>query len=151
MIDEDEEQERIGDVVNIKCQCCGKTIPANPYRKTVNDKLMRFCDVDCYNLYLDYRTEANRPEDLQYTSPSWATAGTRKVITKILVQYAGSNIVEKLNGVGELGSVNKINDAKYSIILYANDLQEQNRIISAIKERIGTPAAVTQTIQYFSG
>ena len=48
------ELPRVVDVVNIKCQCCGKMIPGRPVMKSVQDKEMMFCTEDCHILYLDY-------------------------------------------------------------------------------------------------
>ena len=43
------------DIVNRKCDCCGRMIPSKPYSKEVRGKTMRFCGRDCYELYLDYK------------------------------------------------------------------------------------------------
>ena len=44
-----------GDIVNIKCDCCGKMIPTLPLMKVVRKEVRRFCGNDCYRLYLDYK------------------------------------------------------------------------------------------------
>jgi hypothetical protein len=52
--------EQIGgaaDIVNIKCNCCGRMIPSKPYVKQVRGKTMRFCGVDCYHVYLGYKLQ----------------------------------------------------------------------------------------------
>ena len=43
------------DIVNRKCDCCGRMIPSKPYEKLVNGKQLRFCGRDCYKLYLSYK------------------------------------------------------------------------------------------------
>ena len=51
---QDRERRRVVDVVNIKCNCCGKMIPGEPVLKEVQSKEMMFCTEDCHLLYLDY-------------------------------------------------------------------------------------------------
>ena len=46
-----------GDIVNIKCDCCGKMIPTKPLLKVVMREVHRFCGTDCYELYLDYKVK----------------------------------------------------------------------------------------------
>ena len=48
------DRQRVIDVVNIKCQCCGKMIPGKLFIANVQDREMRFCTEDCYVFYLDY-------------------------------------------------------------------------------------------------
>jgi predicted nucleic acid-binding Zn-ribbon protein len=43
------------DIVNIKCNCCGRMIPSKPYVKVVRGRTVRFCGNDCYRLYLSYK------------------------------------------------------------------------------------------------
>ncbi|MDA4136586.1 MAG: hypothetical protein OK449_06290 [Thaumarchaeota archaeon] len=43
------------DIVNIKCNCCGRMIPSKPYVKDVRGRAMRFCGRECYKLYLSYK------------------------------------------------------------------------------------------------
>ncbi len=49
------EESYYGDMVNVKCDCCGKMIPRKPFVRTVQGKKIKLCDRDCYDLYLEYR------------------------------------------------------------------------------------------------
>ncbi len=51
---QNKEERRVVDVVNIKCQCCGKMIPGEAFVETVQGKKMMFCAEECHILYLDY-------------------------------------------------------------------------------------------------
>lgn len=44
---------RIGSV-NVKCFCCGRMIPGEPFIKKVKNEDRRFCAEDCYEFFLRY-------------------------------------------------------------------------------------------------
>lgn len=43
------------DAVNVKCDCCGRMIPAQVLWKEVKGRKMKFCSEGCYELYMDYK------------------------------------------------------------------------------------------------
>ncbi len=42
------------DVVNIKCHCCGRMIPAKPLKKKIEGKERLFCSRECDKLFREY-------------------------------------------------------------------------------------------------
>lgn len=49
------DEQYFGDVVNVKCDCCGKMIQGKPLSRVAGGKKLRLCDKECYKLYLEYR------------------------------------------------------------------------------------------------
>jgi hypothetical protein len=48
-----QDEIRIGNV-NVKCFCCGRMIPGEPFVKQIGKEDRLFCREDCYEFFLKY-------------------------------------------------------------------------------------------------
>jgi hypothetical protein len=122
------------DAVNVKCMCCGKMIPRNPFERTIRGRTMLFCGEECYEFYLEYRLREPSHAACRHISHSYPHMRIESIFFLNGRLESVADAVKNLDSVVEL---RELTSGKVWVKIVSSSLPSERAIVKEVEARTG--------------